>query len=352
MLTLEDTLSCQKDLSLLCLDRPLVTNEIFPPNAFYGDDFVLKEYAALPQMYPLKVVIPHGIILSEGYIWEAEAKASLPAVLCYSSYRESVYINRTDKVAIRSAFPFLYVIEMLKGQPQPERGGTIFFPGHSTHYIMAKMDFETLADELLCLGEEYQPVSICVYWRDFNLGHHLPFLQRGLTVVSAGHIYDPFFLFRFYHLCSMHRYSASNSIGSSLFYSVKSGCSYFHLDKVKYSRVADDHLLRRDFEDASPAREAALLSLFSTPRPSTTDEQMKAVDCYLGTDYLRLPGELRSQLLYAEKLDKFGFLVHNPGGKARLVVPSYYRRISAKRAVIRRLASVKRRASRLWRSIS
>ena len=348
-LTLEETLAGQKDLSHLCSDRPLITSEIFKPNAFYGNDLILKRYARLPQTRSLKVVIPHGTNISEDYIWEAEARAPLPAVLCYSQHREAVYMNKTKKVAMHSAHPLSYVVEMLKGQPRPDRRGTIFFPIHSTHYVTAQMNFETMAEELLNLGDEYQPVTVCVYWRDFNLGHHLPFQQRGLPVVSAGHMYDPAFLFRFYHLCSMHHYSASNSIGSSLFYSVKSGCSYFHLDTVKYSHVADDHILKRDTSRPSPEREIALQTLFSKPQPRTTAEQMEAVDYYLGTEYFRSPLELRHQLLYAEKLDKFGFSVHNQGQKARFVVPSYYRRAAMKPALGRRIKGVVRRAVGLWR---
>jgi len=348
LLTLEEALASQKDLGNLCADRPLDTNEIFQPNAFYGNDSVLKRYAGLPQEYPLKVIIPHGIVFADDFVWKEEARSFLPAVWCYSSHRESAYINATRKVVIRSASPFLYAVEMLKGQPQPERRGTIFFPAHSTHYVTSQMDFEALAEELTHLGEEHQPVTVCIYWRDFNLGHHLPFQEHGFPIVSAGHIYDRAFLFRLYHLCSMHRYAASNELGSQLFYSIKSGCSYFHLDKFRSTPIAEDRLLERDTSRTAPGREADLKSLFSTPQPSTTAEQMRAVDYYLGTGYLESPQGLRSQLLHAERLDKFGFVVHNRGERARFVVPSYYWRTVMNLAINLKLAGVMRKVRRLW----
>jgi hypothetical protein len=40
-------------------------------------------------------------------------------------------------------------------------------------------------------------------------------------------MFDPRFLVRLHHLCSMHRYACSNELGSHLFYAVKAGCSYF-----------------------------------------------------------------------------------------------------------------------------
>lgn len=48
-------------------------------------------------------------------------------------------------------------------------------------------------------------------------------------------MFDPRFLVRLHHLCSMHRHARSNELGSQLFYTVKASCSYFHLaGETKY----------------------------------------------------------------------------------------------------------------------
>ena len=109
-----------------------------------------------------------------------------------------------------------------------------------------------------------------------------------MRIVSAGHIYDPLFLFRFYHLCSIHRYSAGTSFGSSLCYSVKSGCSFFLFDKVKVSVIADDYIRKRDCASLSSARRSTMESLFSRLRPFKTQEQLKTVDYYLAASYFKL----------------------------------------------------------------
>ena len=115
MLTLQETLTSQTDLGQLCADRPLKTGAIFPGNAFYGHDRVLSQYCGLPQTYPLKVILSHGVgSLSETYVWEAERAALLPVALCYSRHRERAYVSQTDKKAILCASPFLYAVEMLK----------------------------------------------------------------------------------------------------------------------------------------------------------------------------------------------------------------------------------------------
>lgn len=325
MLTLQEALADQEDLIRLCADRPSATNEIFEPNAYYGNDLVLKEYAGLPQSYQLKVVIPHGVVLAqdEGWVWGLEAAAVLPVVLCYPPYRERSYREHTNKRVVLSAAPFLYVAEMLKNGPHPERNGTLFFPSHSTHWDTAYMDDELLAKQLSLLPDEYQPITICMYWRDFNLGRHLPFQNRGMKIVSAGHIYqNQYFLHRLYHLCSLHRYASGNSLGSHIFMSVTAGCSYFHFDKVAYSvkTGVDIGLAETNHKIASD-----LTLLFSVPGVTMTDEQMATVDYYLGRRYLRSPTELRKQLQHAERLDKFGFGVRNRGRKTQ-VMPTYYRR--------------------------
>lgn len=324
--TLDETLACQRRLEILCTDRPLQTKEIFFANAYYGIDQILKEYAGLPSGYRLKMIVPHGICLGEESYWEAEAKALVPAVYCYPPYRSAIYQRATDKLVISSASPFLYLLRLLEHQPKPERTGTIVFPSHSTHRITVRMDFEALAEALVELDEEYHPITVCVYWRDFNLGHHLPFQERGLQVVSAGHMYDPYFLARLYHLCSMHRYAAGNGLGSHLFYSVASGCSYFHLDAFQYSVFGESQALFTDVASPSGGIEATVRVLFGRPRSSTTPEQRELVDYYLAAEYAKPSSELREQLLTAERLDRTGFVASNSGHR-RLVIPPLYRRI-------------------------
>ena len=71
-----------------------------------------------------------------------------------------------------------------------------------------------------------------------------------------------------------------------------------------------------------------------------TEEQLRTVDYYLGASHLKTPRELRRQLLHAERLDKFGFVVR-AGQSRRFVVATFYRRLA------RQLSRLVRRLSRL-----
>ena len=308
MLTIKDVLASQKDLARLCADRPLQTNEVFFGNSFYGMDFIIKKYVNFPEKYPLKVLLVHGPDLSNNHLWQAEIESPLLNIYCYPSYREDVYINAVKncehkKSIIPAASPFLYATKILKREPKPKRSGTIFFPSHSTGYVTVQMDFEALAEELIHLDDEYQPVTVCLYWKDFNLGRHIPFKKRGIQIISAGHVFDPYFLFRFYHLCSMYRYASGNELGTHIFYSIKSGCSYFYLNSIESTYTAQSEaLLKHDIAYAPPDRELALKSLFAVPQPQTTPAQMGIVDYYLGANNLKSSLELRQQLIDAELL--------------------------------------------------
>ncbi len=295
-----------EDLAMVCRARELSTAEIFEPNAFYANDLILKRYAGLPAQYPLKLVLPHGVNLSDDFLWDVEREALLPAVLCYNDWRCNVYRRKTQKVIFRSAVPFAYLATMLQPPSPVLRSGTLFFPAHSTHRVTALADFDGLADELGRLESKFLPVTVCVYWRDYELGHHLPFLKRGLQVVSAGHIFDPDFLYRFYYLCQRYRYAASNSIGSHLFYSFLSGCSFFLLSGYEVSRSGSAEALRTDVSMPS-GHSAEVKRIFATPTDVQSAAQTEFVSRCAGLEQRLEPDELRHTLLMAERLDRYGF---------------------------------------------
>lgn len=338
MLTLQQTLDDQCDLTGLCADRPLKTSEICKPNAYYGIDSIIKQYTGLPSSYPLKVVIPHGVHFTEYWVWDVEVKSPLPVVWCYPPYRKQAY-QRADakKTVVLASSPFMYVVEMMKTKSMPTRKGTIFFPAHSTHWNTAHMNFDYLAEELTNINDEYKPITVCMYWRDYNLKRHIPFQERGLRIVSAGHIYDSNFLYRLYHLSSKHRYSASNAFGSHVFYSVKAGCSFFLDDKVKYTYKRDPNI-SKDLPELTSCDLLSLKEHFSVPKPYITANQEKIADFYLGTIYLKSPRGLKKELLRAEILDKSGLWVLNNGVETRFTLPFFLRRFrKTLRSLVRKI---------------
>jgi hypothetical protein len=317
--TLADVLAEQHDLESLCRDRALQTPEICWFNAYYGMDVALKLYADLPLSRPLKVALTHGIQLHQDFVWEAESRAPVPAMLVYPEHLVGPYRAKTGKATFRAAAPYLYAARLLESQPRPLRQGTLFFLSHSSHWATVRSDFEGIRRQLAQLPADLQPVAVCVYWRDHELGHHKPFAESGFKIVSAGHIYDPAFLFRLHHLISMHKYACSNDLGSHLFYSVKSGASYFHLDGFRHAvayRDEADERVRDDLHVPNSLRER-IEAMFSSPALQISDEQMRFVDAYTGADCLKTPPDLKAFLAFCERLDRFGVASWNGERYAR-----------------------------------
>jgi len=78
----------------------------------------------------------------------------------------------------RPDFPFVHVERMLSDQAPHERRGTLFFPSHSIDTYQPTQDFTELARVLVALPDAYQPVTVCMYFRDFLCGDREPFVER------------------------------------------------------------------------------------------------------------------------------------------------------------------------------
>jgi len=220
----------QANLSKVCSDRPLTRCEIAEGNDYYGNAKNLKQYLGLRASYQFKFVLEHSVYLGDD-IWTQDAESKVPLFLSNSPSRAKLHRQKTKKRSIPIGYGFLYAIENFRNQHGGEvssgRRGTIVFPSHSTHHIMADFDIAGYADYLVDLPEKFQPVVVCIYWKDYLNGSADYYRQRGLSVVSAGHLFDSMFFLRLYDICRQFEYSTSNLIGGSLFMSVASGCKYF-----------------------------------------------------------------------------------------------------------------------------
>ncbi len=294
----------QDDLDALCRDRPLHTREIIGQNAHYGNDWVIKLYAGLPSDEALRIALPHGLEFASDPQNQPyyRALARLPVIAYYVSDGVSHYRALGSRNLLwPMAAPFVYVARMCSEQVPGERRGTIFFPSHSIESYEPAQDFAELADRVLTLPGAHQPVTVCMYFRDFLRGHHEPFRERGLRVVSAGHVHDPQFLFRLRHLLVAHRFAVANDLGSSCYIAIHAGCTYVHLsDRLSAARSAH-------FDDARAA--AALARLEQLSGRGNGEQQNREADRYLGTANLLDPDDLRALLSRAKQLDRWGLCV-------------------------------------------
>jgi len=307
MITLQEVLDEQKDLPKLCAKRGNPTIDAFHGNGYYGVADIYKTYAEVPLNKPLNGIVPHGVGFDPKWVWSGAAKANVPYIYCYPDHCQKQYKRDTNKKVILSASPFVYVMEMLKNQPKPERRGTLFLPLHSTRFVIIQQDYEELANLLLTFDEKYQPVHVCIYWRDRLLGAAKPFQSKGIPVVSAGHMFDRLFMYRLYHLFSQYQYTSSNLQSNSLLYGVKAGCTFFHT-RLPFKPVASARILKRDAGNINtkhmtklgrafaPRSDTTGAFLWEERNDTTTPEQKRLVDYYLGTAHLKTKKQMRHDM--------------------------------------------------------
>ena len=317
------------DLALICREPDTHNPEIFEPNFFYGHSQILKRAAGLKEDHPIRAVLEHGInYYTRDFVTRAELEAPLPAFLPNSRKRAAMYKTRSNgRWVMPVGSPFLYVqeeVDSLLSVPA-QRQGTLCFPCHSTRYIHTDFAHETYAAKLEELPDKFKPVTVCIYWRDYDRGAHIPYQNRGFNIVSCGHMFDPYFLYRFYLYARRHQYACSNEIGSHLYYAVGSGCRYFHFSsgKIAYSAEKASKLVLGPM-DSDETLQQTVQTLFGTVSETITPEQQRYVDDELGRNEKKTGPELRQILQSLQWRDRFFFLPPLPP-EERAFRAVYYR---------------------------
>ena len=189
------------DLKKLTQDRALHTPELHSSNDFYGHAFILKRYAGLPTTYSTKLAIAHGPQRPGGW-WEHDLNAALPGY-CVSSElaRQAAKSARPDKEVFAMGPLIAYASPIWEPQQaaalKSRLGKSLLcFLSHSTHHIRVDYDLDVCLDVIAENGKEFDSVTVSIYWKDYNADLESRLSSRGFHCVTAGHMYDKFFLDR------------------------------------------------------------------------------------------------------------------------------------------------------------
>ena len=311
------------DLDRVCADRPLVTDELHPCNAFYGQAGVLRRYAGLPER-PLPMVVEHGLRF-DGLAGDADLNSPLPTLAVASGGRARVLRSGpaadSRKRVEAIGFGSLYAADLVRREHGPDPapaerpGGTLAFPSHSTHHIEALPQVDQMLARWEVLPERFRPVVICMYWKDLLQGRAEPYRAAGFPVVSAGHMYSPAFLPRLHALCRQFRYATACGVGTHVFVASSAGCRFFFTPQVETIwKGSEDRL--REMSDTLAVHDRARLIFGETPPDDPADgdpaggeaadeeaagRRAAFVAEHLGTASQRTPGELRRLVRESER---------------------------------------------------
>jgi hypothetical protein len=262
--------------------------------------------------------------LSSEFVYSGEVENRLPAIYSFPAYRDDSYRAATRKRVVPGCSPWLYM-----RKPQEEdRVKVLLMPAHSSVGINAEMDDGRFA-ELALKRYQGEDLQCSIYWRDLQLGRHIPYLQRDIPVVSAGHMFDPLYFERLAGLFATAKVVLTNEFGSHVFYAASHDVPVVVMADVGVEWVAPDELLSRYcatgpvariFEDLAP--------LFQQECPDIL-RQRPAAQLMLGAE------RMMSEMLLRDLLEE---LWRTPGFRSR-VVPRWQmrRRIAPARSFLRKL---------------
>ena len=246
-------------------------HEIFSPNTWYGSAAILKRYSGW--RLPLPLVVPHGVVLSSDFQWAAENQSGLPAVYCFPHYREKAYAAAGKLKVVLGASPWLYLLKMYP-RTMRERRGTVAFPVHSTHHVKAQADDRSYAEYLRQLPTKLKPIKVCLFWRDLELGRHLPFIEKGLEVVTAGHMFSDKFLHRLYLIMSNCEVVLTPEVGSHVFYAASAGCRVVVQREFACEYVGDSATVPRDTPELKSEILDSLCKIFVNEADQKTQQAL------------------------------------------------------------------------------
>jgi len=310
MLTLNQALSDQEDIEQLCKQKFSISKEIYHPNNNYGFAYLLKEYANYPQNEPLYATFPHGVYMRDRVIGKGELEQNLPAHLNFPPFTTPLWKKTAkNRKVIPFACPIHYALRLFRSEvPKNERKGTLFLPKHSTRAVNVAFNKESIIEELKNLPEEFHPVTVCIHWQDVEKGLHKYFQSKGFKVVSAGHLNDDNYMFRWLHLVSQFKLVAHSGAGSAMFYSVAAGIPfYLTTEEAKPEKPSNFQPFHKDIPHHSSAatkRIESLKTLFGQPVSQITKEQQDIVNYCTSSDLVLSPEDLQRQFKKLKALSR------------------------------------------------
>ena len=273
MVTVDNLGAEDDELELLCQDRPEdKASEFFPPNAWYGAAEAIRSFCGWPTSRPLPMVVPHGLDFTVDALWRSEVDTLLPAIYSFHDYRDELYRTASDKLVIPGCSPWLYLMEIIKIEFEPKRS-VLIMPAHSTANVRTELDHDRLID-MIAERFPHDPLKCCMYWRDVQHGMHLPYLMRGIPVVSAGHIFDRRFLRRLARILGGAKHMVTNEYGSNVGYAASVGVPVTVLPQVEITWIGTPELVAHDCEVGQYSTEFLEVEpLFRSNEPDVTLQQ-------------------------------------------------------------------------------
>jgi len=193
-------------------------------NNLYGNGYVInKEFSNIDLSV---TAIEHGLYIGS-LVPERHLVNAYHNIITFSEYRKKYIEAKTDKNIItigpyiKYAKP-LYSDEKIALEKELLGKTLVVFPSHSIESIYAKYDINQFIEYIKKFKNEFNfdKVLVCLYWKDIALGMDQQYVSAGFNVVSAGHMYDPYFLSRLKTILLLADATLTNTVGTHVGYAI------------------------------------------------------------------------------------------------------------------------------------
>jgi FkbM family methyltransferase len=290
----------KETLEKLAAERSENTSEIFKPNDFYGQAYLLKKYCGINQEISLPGIYPHGISIIDK-AWANELKHPMPFLLLKSKLQSDVFSKYCDKPSWIIGSPNYYAVQLIEDELkeiQSDAKGTLILPVHSTHHLTNNYDINGFVKYLRGLSEKFEPITICLGWRDIQLKMHEQYLKQGFECTTAGHMYDKEFFFRLVKILAEHKFAITNDIGTSAFHAAAMDLPVIlYRQKIETNPAISDQpaylVQEAKFSHYLPIVERFIETLIN-PDDQMVQHQKTIAQLILGHEDIKKPDELRN----------------------------------------------------------
>lgn len=207
----------------MTLAKPMKKNSYFHAgeNNLYGTGKLLRYFEELNEK---NSVVEHGFIFGS-FVHSFKVKSWTGCLVTFSDYRKKFLEEKTNK-KVFCVGPYIHYFPSILNKKEitsfkKQLGRVLLvFPSHSLGDINLKYNKKEFRDSIVKLSQEFDTVLICLYWADIQKETYKDYSNDKFKIVTAGHIYDMYFLNRLRSIIELSDFVFSNSVGTHIGYSI------------------------------------------------------------------------------------------------------------------------------------
>lgn len=250
---------------------------------WYGTGTVLRKYLYYPKILPIRIRITHG-----PSVWDQVTDHFIEAKEYYSAlYSRRLTLNfeeRTSRKCFQFQSPFWIYYKKNRNKFKSSKSGTIFFLSHSTFWTEVETSHQSVIGYLNNLPKSMLPISICMHFVDIQKKRHIPFLDAGFRIYTAGNWENKWFIHNFFEIVSNYKYAVSNTFGSQFLY-----CTMIGVKSIIYQKITTSVVHQEDTNEIAAydkgysfLRQNEVVSAFLDKSDTITSLQQSIVEEELG----------------------------------------------------------------------